>query len=131
MHATSAFEVKNWDESPIFDENGGSKVTRATVTRAFEGDVAGEGTVEWLMGYQEDGTATFVGLERIVGRVGERAGSFVVQHTGTFDGEMAEGELLVVPGSGTEDLRGLKGEGSFKAGLGPDGTRTFTLDYDI
>jgi Protein of unknown function (DUF3224) len=131
MRATGTFEVKNWDEQAILDENGGSKATRAVVSRSFEGDIAGEGAVEWLMGYREDGTATFVGLERFVGRLGERAGSFVLQHTGTFDGQVAKGGVRVVPGTGTEDLRDLEGEGSFEAGLGADSTRSFTLDYDV
>ena len=131
MHATSTFEVKNWDENPILEANGGSKVTRATVSKSFDGDIAGEGTVEWLMSYHDDGTATFVGLERIVGRVGERAGSFVLQHTGEFDGQVARGALTVVPGSGTEDLTDLTGEGSFEAGMGEDGVRSVELEYDV
>jgi hypothetical protein len=132
MRAKGTFEVTNWDESPIFEtENGSPKVTRAMVSKSFHGDIAGEGTVEWLMGYQDDGTATFVGLERIVGRLGDRAGSFVLQHKGTFDGGVAKGELMVVPGSGTEDLQGLKGEGTFEAGMGSDGVRNVTLDYDV
>jgi hypothetical protein len=132
VHAEGTFEVESWDESPILETgNGTPKVTRALVTKSFAGDIAGEGNVEWLMGYQDDGTATFVGLERVVGRIGERAGSFVLQHTGTFDGSVAKGTIVVVPGSGTEDLRHLKGEGSFEAGMGADGVRNVTLDYDV
>ena len=131
MHAKGSFQVTNWDESLLFDENGGSKVTRATVSKSFEGDIAGEGTVEWLMGYKDDGTATFVGLERVVGRVGERAGSFVLQHEGEFDGEAAKGTLTVVPGSGTEDLKSISGEGTFEAGMGADGVRNVELEYDV
>ena len=81
----------SWDENPALDGNGGSKVTHASVKMAFAGDLEGEGTVEWLMGYGDDGTAAFVGLERVVGKVGDRSGSFVLQHTGTFDGEDREG----------------------------------------
>jgi hypothetical protein len=82
-------------------------------------------------GLRRQGSAVFVGLERIVGRIGDKTGSFVVQHVGAFDGGSAKGTLLVVPGSGTGDLRGLRGEGSFEAGLGSDGRRSFTLDYDV
>jgi hypothetical protein len=131
MHATSTFRVENWDENETLEADGGSKVTRATVTKAFEGDLEGEGAVEWLMGYADDGSATFVGLERIVGKLGDRSGSFVVRHTGTFDGALAKGKLEVVPGSGTDGLRGLTGEGVFEAGFGPDGTRSIELDYDV
>ena len=130
-HATATFAVQNWDENEILDADGGSRVTRATVSKSFEGDIEGEGTVEWIMGYDEEGSAVFVGLERIVGRIGDKTGSFVVQHVGAFDGGSAKGTLLVVPGSGTGDLRGLRGEGSFEAGLGSDGRRSITLDYDV
>lgn len=34
------------------------------------------------MMHRGDGSATFVGLERVVGRVGGKAGAFVLQRTG-------------------------------------------------
>jgi hypothetical protein len=130
-HATAAFEVTSWDEKPSLATDDGTKVTQASVTMAFDGDVEGEGAVEWLMGYGEDGTAAFVGLERVVGKVGGRSGSFVLQHTGTFDGAMATSKLSVVPGSGTGELSGIHGEGTFEAGLGSDGVRSLELDYSF
>jgi hypothetical protein len=105
-------------------------VTRAQVARSFEGGLEGDGAVEWLMAYSEEGTATFVGLERIVGKVEGKAGAFVLQHVGTFDGQVAKAGLLVVPGTGTGDLAGLRGEGTFEAGLGPEGERSITLDLE-
>lgn len=48
-HATGTFEVKTWDEK-LFDEfGGGGKLTRASVTKCFHGDIEGEGKVEYLM----------------------------------------------------------------------------------
>src|SRR5262245_13219801 len=130
-HATAEFEVTNWDEKQTMESDGGSKVTHAAVTMAFAGDLEGEGTVEWLMGYGDDGTAAFVGLERVVGKVGDRSGTFVLQHTGTFDGEIAKARLMVVPGSGTGELAGIDGQGTFEAGLGSDGVRSIELDYEL
>jgi hypothetical protein len=129
--ATATFSIDNWDENEILETDGGSKITNAKVSRSFEGDLAGNGTVEWLMGYDEGGSATFVGLERIVGSIGDKGGSFVLQHVGTFDGQVAKAQLTVVPGSGTGELGGLRGEGSFEAGLGPEGDRSITLDVDV
>jgi hypothetical protein len=83
------------------------------------------------MGYDDRGAASFVGFERIVGAIEDRSGSFVLQHVGTFDGRIAKAELLVVPGSGTGDLRDLTGRGSFLAGMGPEGERSIALDYDL
>jgi hypothetical protein len=125
------FTIENWDESELLEHEGGSKVTRAEVARSFEGGLEGDGTVEWLMAYGEDGAATFVGLERVVGKVEGKTGAFVLQHVGTFDGRVAKARLLVVAGTGTGDLAGLRGEGSFEAGLGPEGERSITLDLEI
>jgi hypothetical protein len=86
--------------------------------------------VEWLLCYRPDKTADFVGLQRISGRVGDRSGSFVLLQTaGTFDGDAARGELSVVPGSGTGDLRGLLGTGEFNAPHG--GEASLSLEYDF
>jgi hypothetical protein len=128
--ATATFQIQGWDEEEVMETEGGSKVTRATVSRSFEGDIEGTGTVEWLMGYDEDGSATFVGIERIVGSIGGRTGTALLRHVGEFDGQMARADLLVVPGAATGELQGLRGEGSFEAGLGPEGERRITLDVD-
>jgi hypothetical protein len=128
--ATATFQIEGWDEDEIMETDDGAKVTRAKVSRSFEGDIEGAGTVEWLMAYDEDGSATFVGIERIVGSIGGRTGTVVLRHVGAFDGQVAKADLLVVPGSGTGELRGVRGEGSFEAGLGPDGVRSISLDVD-
>jgi hypothetical protein len=128
--ATATFQIEGWDEDDIMETGDGAKVTRAKVSRSFEGDIEGAGTVEWLMGYDEDGSATFVGIERIVGSIGGRTGTVVLRHVGAFDGQVAKADLLVVPGSGTGELRGIRGEGSFEAGLGPDGVRSISLDVE-
>ncbi len=41
--------------------------------------------MEYLMVYPAQSNASFAGLEYVVGRVGDRSGSFVLQHTGTAD----------------------------------------------
>jgi uncharacterized protein DUF3224 len=131
-HATAEFKVTNWDENPTLTDDGGPKITHASVTMDFHGDLEGKGSVEWLMGYDDAGkTAKFVGLERVVGKIGDRSGSFVLQHSGTFDGKIAKAKVDVVPGSGTGDLEGMRGKGSFEAGLGEDGVRNIDLDYDL
>ena len=83
--ASSSFKIKGWDEAPYAEIEGGGKLTKASVTAEFSGDIAGESSVEWLMCYRPDQTADFVGLQRIVGTLGGRSGSFVLAHpAGTF-----------------------------------------------
>ncbi len=126
-HASATFEITGWDEKPYDEFAGGRKLTRAHVKKSFQGDITGASAVEYLMIYGEDGSAQVVGLERIIGRIGERAGSFVLQHEGTFQGGVVTIKLVVVPGSGTEDLQGLRGAGGFV--VGHTAPFPITLDY--
>ena len=125
--AKTTFGIKSWDEKPYSEIEGSPKLTRATVTKSYQGDIDGEGKVEYLMMYRSAGSATFTGLERVTGSIGGRSGSFVLQHTGTFEDGVAKVTLSVVPGSGTGDLRGMKGEGGFSVGHQPP--YAMTLDY--
>jgi hypothetical protein len=109
--ATAKFQLKSWDEKTFEEIGSGAKLTRASVSFGYQGDIEGSSKVEYLMAYREDGTGDFVGLERIVGRVGDRTGSFILQHNGTFGSEGVKVKINVMPGSGTENLRGLRGEG--------------------
>jgi hypothetical protein len=71
----------------------------------------------------------YAALERITGKIGDREGSFVVQHSGIRDTDgsgPAYGD--VVPGSGTGDFKGVKG--SMRIGQDDDG-EYFLLELDF
>ncbi len=127
--ANARFAIKTWDEKPYSEGPDLPKLTRATVAKTLTGDLEGEGQVEYLMVYRSDGTATFVGFERVVGRLGGRSGSFVLQRTGVFEEGQAKESYSVVPGSATGELRGLRGEGRSAVGHGLE--HPFTLDYEV
>ena len=126
-HAAATFALKSWNENPYNEMQGAPKLTRVNATKSYLGEITGEGQVEYLMMYRDDGSATFTGLERLVGTLGGRSGSFVLQHSGTFERGVATAILSVVPGSGTEELRGIKGEGQFAVGHQPP--YEMTLEY--
>jgi len=128
--ANARFAIKSWDEKPYSEGDGLPKLTRAAVTRTFSGDIAGEAQVDYLMMYRSDGSATFIGLERIVGQVAGKAGSFVLQHTGTFENGVAKGSYFVIPGSGTGDLQSLRGEGTSAVGHGLEHPLSLTYELD-
>jgi len=129
QHANARFAIKSWEEKPYREGADSPKLTRATVHKSFTGDIEGESHVEYLMMYRDDGSATFVGLEQIVGRLGGRAGSFVLERTGVFEGGQAKETYSVIAGSGTGELRGLRGEGTSAVGHGLE--HPFTLGYDL
>ncbi|MFI5231612.1 MAG: DUF3224 domain-containing protein [Gemmatimonadales bacterium] len=127
--ANARFAIKGWDEKPYSEGQDLPKMTKASVTKSFTGDVAGEGHVEYLMMYRADGTATFVGLERITGTVAGKTGSFVLQRTGVFENGAAKESYSVVAGSATGELRGLRGEGTSSVGHGSE--HPFVLSYEF
>ncbi|MGF6882845.1 hypothetical protein ABIA39_001787 [Nocardia sp. GAS34] len=96
----------------------GPVLTRIHVTEAFSGGIEGTGVVEFLQSSNADGTASFVGIERVDGTLGGKAGTFLLQDQGSVADKIVTGEWFVVPGSGTAGLAGLRGTGGFRANLG-------------
>jgi hypothetical protein len=126
--ATATFTVTSWDEKDVHSWDQGGKITRASIGYAFEGDLEGQVSSENLMVYAPDGTAVIVGLDRFVGTVGGRTGSFVAETRGTYDGTTARGELTVVEGSATGELAGIRGGGTSEVTSEPPGTIRFAFD---
>lgn len=128
LQATGSFDMQNWDEKAYREVEGLPKLARASVKNVLSGDIEGEGTLEYLFVYTA-AICYFTGMQQVVGRIGDRVGSFVLQESGTFEDGTAKGSWSVVPGSGTGALRGLRGSGSYTA-VGKQ-TPSFTLDYEI
>jgi hypothetical protein len=126
--ASGSFQLSSWNEE-TYHEGQGTKMTLATVEQTFSGDITGDGAVRWLMAYQADGTARFVGLQRVDGTLAGRPGSFVLETAGDFDGQMARWTVNVIPGSATDELTGLEGAGRFGAEHGPEAT--YEIDYQL
>ena len=127
--ARGSFEVKGGTEDPYDELDGGTKLTHASGTQAFSGDISGDGAVHWLMLYRTDRTATFVGLQRISGSIHGHAGSVVFAASGDHDGTGSRIELRVVVGSGSGALAGMTGSGHLVTPSGPNGT--YELDYEL
>ena len=128
-HARSTFEVKSWDEHTLSDVDGRAKITRASVQFAYHGDLEGEGSVAYLMTYGENGSAAVIAMERVTGSLAGRTGTFVLQHQGSYADGTARGAFIIVDGSGTGALAGVRGSGLTVAQH--EGPMTFELDYDL
>src|ERR1700722_13905999 len=118
MRANAVITVHKYEPSAYDEPAGGPVLTRIHVEESFSGDIDGEGVVEFLQAAGADGSASFVGIERVSGSVGGRAGTFLLQDAGTVDANIVSGDWFVIPGSGTGELSGLRGEGGFRASLG-------------
>jgi hypothetical protein len=125
--ANAVITVHKYEPVGYDEPAEGPALTRIHVLESFAGDIIGEGAVEFLQAARADGSASFVGIERVTGTVGGRTGTFLLQDAGTVQGSIVSGDWFVIPGSGTGQLAGLRGEGGFRANLG-EGAQVH-LDY--
>jgi len=121
MDAKCTFSVASWEEKPYQQLPGNRKLTEATVAFDLKGGIEGKAAVKYLMAYTQvdekdphKSIAAYVGLMRIEGSVDGKKGSFVLEDRGVFKG-MAQSELRIVAGSGTDDLSGISGDGKYGA----------------
>lgn len=126
-HAAATFTVDAWEEAPqpAFPEEAG--VLQATLRKTFAGDLVGTSTVLMLM-TQNDEARAYVAQEYVTAALHGRKGTFILQHSAVDEGGEARGAWLIVPGSGTGDLEGLRGTATFQHDA--RGAR-LTLDYRL
>jgi Protein of unknown function (DUF3224) len=114
-------------EAKPYDEIASPKLMEIHLTETFTGDIEGESPVRALQVLRDDHSASLVSVQRFSGKLGGRQGTFVLQGQEVVENGKIKATWFVVPGSGTGDLSGLRGEGGFEGefGKGSDGT----LDY--
>jgi len=97
------------------------------LSETFSGDINGESPIRALQVLRDDHSASLVSVQRFRGKLGGRQGTFVLQGQEIVESGKIKATWFVVPGSGTDALSGLRGEGGFEGefGKGSDGT----LDY--
>ena len=118
QQANAVYVVKDWDRKPWRSQSAanasGAKLFRLEVQSVYEGDIQGEGTIQYLITQNADGSGNYMALEKIRGSVGGRSGSFVLQRTGTFAHGKLQETVAVAAGSGTDALSGLSGHATLE-----------------
>ena len=125
---TGAFTVMSWEEKPYDCAGDQPALMQASATYEMLGDIEGEASVCYLMGYGTNGVASYVGLARVTGKVGERDGNFVMQDIGAFENGVASGRWTVLPGLASGGLSTVSGDGQYSAG--PDGV-SYSLELSF
>lgn len=126
-HAVGTFTVTVTPADPEAVE-AGLGLSRYTLAKTFAGDLTGTGLGQMLAGGVSAGTATYVALERVVGRLDGREGAFLLAHRGDMGPDGFSLSITVVPKSGTGALAGLAGD------FGPtitDGVHHYDLAYRL
>jgi hypothetical protein len=128
MRASGTFEVKL---SPLTleDKAEGSLLGRMSLDKVFHGDLEATARGEMLTaGTGVQGSAGYVAIERINGKLNGRTGTFVLQHTGTMTRGEPSLSITVVPDSGTGQLAGLAGKMTINIA---DGKHSYELEYTL
>jgi hypothetical protein len=110
-----------------FDQTASPPLMEVRLSETFIGDIDGESTVRALEVLRDDQSACLVSVQRFRGKLGGRQGTFVLQGSEIVENGNIKATWFVVPGSGTGDLSGLRGEGGFEGRFGKGSDAT--LDY--
>ena len=130
QHASGPFEVKVTPQKPDTQVARSANLGRLTIDKRYHGDLEASAKGEMLATQSEvKGSAGYVALERVTGKLHGRSGSFVLQHSATMQRGAAQSSITVVPDSGTGELTGLSG--SMRITVAPDGAHSYELDFRI
>ena len=129
QRATGPFDVKVTPQKPDTQIARAANLGRLTIDKRFHGDLEGISKGEMLATQTEvPGSAGYVALERVTGKLNGRSGSFVLQHSATMTRGMPVSSISVVPDSGTGELRGLSGKMTIT--VAGDGGHSYDFDFN-
>ena len=120
--ANAKITVQSSEAQP-YDQARGPALVEIRLTETFTGDIDGDSPVRALQVKRNDKSAQLVSMQRFRGKLAGRQGTFVLQGSEVVESGKIKATWLIVPGSGTGDLSGLRGEGGFEGdfGKGSDG----------
>jgi hypothetical protein len=110
-HASGTFDVKLQPRTP--EENvGDPSVGRMSIDKQFHGELEATSKGQMLASSSADvkGSAGYVAIERVTGKLHGRSGTFALQHSGTMTRGTPQLSVTVIPDSGTGELVGLTGK---------------------
>jgi hypothetical protein len=126
--ASGTFDVKLTPQTPS-EAGQASSLGRMSIDKQFQGDLEAASRGEMLMVQSSvKGSAGYVAIERVTGRLGGRSGSFLLQHNGVMERGTGRLTIAVLPDSGTEELTGLTGSMSIDI---RDGKHYYRFEYAL
>jgi hypothetical protein len=128
LRIKAPFKITSW-EPHIEADDELADIGRARIRKQFSGEMEATSVANAILYQTPVQSGGYAALERITGKIGDREGSFVVQHSGIRDTDgsgPAYGD--VVPGSGTGDFEGVKGP--MRIGQDDDG-EYFLLELEL
>jgi len=126
--ATGAFEVKVTPQTPE-EKIGDPAVGRMSLDKEFHGDLDATSKGQMLaVSTETPGSAGYVAMERVIGTLHGRTGTFALQHSGIMTRGAPQLVVRVVPDSGTGQLLGLVGTMTIRI---VEGKHLYEFDYTL
>ncbi len=111
------------------DAPASSKLGRMSIHKTITGDLVATTVGQMLSAMTEiKGSAGYVAIEQVTGTLAGKAGSFVLQHTGTMNRGDPSLSVTVVPDSGSGELAGLSGQFDIQIA---DGVHRYEFNYSL
>jgi hypothetical protein len=124
MHTlTGQFQIKDWQETTQSEYKVGKR-SLANVKLDYTGHVTGSSELQYLLSYQADGSADFVGFESLQASVNGTSGSLIIRHIGRFVAGVASSQFEVIQSTITDKLIGSKGHFT----SGENGQAEYTIE---
>jgi hypothetical protein len=124
-HARGTFTVDVKPLMPPLAEG----ISRFSIDKQIHGDL--EATTKGEMfaaGDVKSGMAGYVAIEVVTGTLAGKKGSFVLQQSATMDANGRKLSVIVVPGSGTGELKGIAGTFDIQIA---NGQHSYDLEYTL
>jgi hypothetical protein len=100
-----------------------------TIDKQFHGDLEGTSRGEMLATRTAvEGSAGYVAMERVTGKLNGRSGSFSLQHSATMTRGAPQLSITVVPDSGDGELEGIAG--TMRIDIA-DGKHSYRFEYTL
>ena len=128
QHIEGPFDVKRTPHG-VHDAAEGL-LGRHALDKTYHGDLDASGIGEMLSaGTATPGSAGYVAIEKVTGKLNGRTGSFSLLHKGVMTRGDGRLDIEVIPDSGTDELFGLTGK--MHINIAPGGAHTYVFDYDL
>ena len=125
QHARGTFTVKVAPLTPAPADGIG----RFSIDKQISGDLEAATKGEMFSGGDpKAGAAGYVAIEMVTGTLAGKHGSFALQHNATMDLNGLKMSVIVVPGSGTGELKGIAGTFTIKI---ESGQHSYDLEYAL
>jgi len=124
-HAKGTFTVDIHPLAPSPAEGIG----RFSINKTIHGELEATSVGEMFTGGDPKvGAAGYVAIELVTGSLNGKHGSFALQHFATMDTNGPKMQVIVVPGSGARELKGI--EGAFTIHI-DKGQHSYDFDYTL